>query len=97
MEYDFTNNAVEVNDLSFFYNLKETSADYFTSQLTVFKATVYVSSFESDYRKYSFNTTCSYHLSYKRYTTGTDEVDSARRGSLGISNEDIYKRRKDIF
>ena len=89
--FDFENDAVEVTNLSSFYSIGEgTSEAYVNSELTIYKADVYVSSYGED--KYTINT--SYHVNPNGgYTTGYSEVDAANHDSLGIFNEELdYKQ-----
>ena len=84
------NDAVEVTDLKPFYSLSmESGASYKTSELTVYKADVYVSRYAND--KYTFNT--SYFVNGKnyddKYTTGNTMNDAVSKYSLGMFNESL--------
>ena len=91
-EFDFRNNVTEVTNLKDFYNMGFSSNDnYVLSELTVYKADVYVSQYAAD--KYTFNTSYYYDQSYKEYTTGSSQVNAANHYALGIFNEDLdYKQ-----
>lgn len=88
--FDFRNNVTEVTNLQDFYNIGmgENEA-YVRSELTVYKADVYVSSYADD--KYTFNTQ-AYYIGGS-YTTGNSQTNAASLYSLGIFNEDLdYKQ-----
>lgn len=91
-DFDFRNNVTEVTDLKQFYNLGYSDNEsYVKSELTVYKADVYVSSYAED--KYTFNTSYFYDGVNKEYTTGNSQVNAASHYSLGIFNEDLdYKQ-----
>ncbi len=89
VDYDFENDSVELNNLTTLYSVKQGTNSYPRSELTIYSAEVYVSSYRNDPEKYSFNTTYYYNNSYKKYMTGSDAVDAARHNSIGVFNENI--------
>ena len=81
--------ATEVNSFDNFYTIgQSTNENYVKSELTLYKATVFVSSYS--YKSYTVNT--SYIYRNKTYTTGTNEIDAANLHSLGVFNDGIWFR-----
>jgi hypothetical protein len=87
-DFDFVNDVIEVSDFSSFANIGFSSDDnYRKSELSIYKADVYVSSYAYD--KYTINTS---YYSYKEsghtyYTTGNSQVNASKHDSLGVFNE----------
>ena len=94
VEFDYYNDAVELDDV---YPLIDINPDknmdaYKISELTVYKADVYVSMFLND-DKYTFNTSYSIDCVNKVYTTGTTKENASLYHSLLVSNENAtYKQ-----
>ena len=81
--------ATEVTSFDSFYTIAQsTNENYVKSELTLYKATVFVSSYS--YKSYTVNT--SYVYRNKTYTTGTSEIDAANLHSLGVFNDGIWFR-----
>ena len=88
VELDLTK-AVEVSNFDNFYTIgQSTNENYVKSELTLYKATVFVSSYS--YKSYTVNT--SYIYRNKTYTTGTSENDAASLHSLSVFNDNIWYR-----
>ena len=86
--------ATTVTDLHPFFNLSlDNGGDsYKLSELTVYKADVYVSRYAND--KYTFNTSyfTNTNKDYDKFTTGNTVEDAANKYSLGMFNESLdYK------
>lgn len=92
VEFNFDENVTEINSVANFYNIGQSKNDsYRKSELTVYKADLYVSTYGAD--KYTVNTTYIYDSYSHEYTTGSTQVNSASLKSLGIFNEDLdYKQ-----
>lgn len=89
IDFNYYQDAVELNDVSPLIDINpDKNMDaYKISELTVYKADVYVSMFLND-DKYTFNTSYSYDYVNKCYTTGTTKEKASIYHSLLVSNED---------
>lgn len=89
VDFNYYQDAVELNDVSPLIDINpDKNMDaYKISELTVYKADVYVSMFLND-DKYTFNTSYSYDYVSKCYTTGTTKEKASIYHSLLVSNED---------
>lgn len=92
VRFDYDENVVDSNDLTKFYNIKPGNDEtYVRSELTMYKADVYVSYYAND--KYTFNTKYFVGSDEHKYTTGTSQQDAANKKSLGVFNQDLdYKQ-----
>ena len=86
-EYDFENSTVKLSSLNPIYEIGEDSSKYVTSEFDLYSVDAYVSTYwDGSKTRYTFNT--SYSLVSGKYTTGTNENDSASRKSLDVFNVD---------
>ena len=86
-EFDFENSTVKLTDLNPIYEIGENSSAYPKSEFNLYSVDAYVSTyFDGSKTRYTFNST--YFKVGNKYTTGTNENDSATKKSLDVFNVD---------
>ena len=89
VDFDFENNVTTVTDLSSLNQIKEGTSSYPRSQLTIYKADMYVSSYENNAEKFALNT--KYYKSGSYYYAARNDTDIVTQKAIGVFNsKDCY-------